>query len=1452
MAQPGHGWQPDHYGQNPGSLQNATAVSPDELGYDNSFEYHQFDSTNRQPDDSYQHLYPNFPHHQGFGGQLNAPTGASVGSGYVLGGTDPNQAAFYPHQHGHGNAVSQTPSYGDSGVYNSSAYSAPDYNQYHAAQPDESSHVPGSFVDEPWQQQPSHQPQSHYSQQAMPYDSQPPRSIYQARVSTPTQAHISTPPPVGQRTMSHFALDNTVQGNYPPEFSGMQFREGHSTPQPTHDGPQYPFPNNSAQLANSPYQAPAVPISQSPAAFANQLQQTHHIGSPAPVSAPSPQPGPQQPGPPAAKKARITSSICMASAPAPAVAPVPTPTPTPAPAGVPRAPEKFVTGMMTPEMRQNILQQRSELKIMVGCPNLYISNVPKQFDNVTADATRPKPFATIVPNKNRTPLFPSLPTRLPFEIWRDWSMGTNNDSERIKLEKEWQQVTGKQFEAPRQPKQKGAPASKVKTTGTPRAGPNSPGTSEYSSEDEESETDKRAREITTGKTTPTKPSEMVEIDVAGMLWQDPQKDYEPGFIPNAILAFGNYIKDRWDKLKPLIKTLKESKTRDPKLERDVEAKLDLFFLAIENANTFCSDTLVQNMGGNRKLFIILVNALRHCCTSKDYNGRNPKAVLRLISRFKDAGKDFLSNVLKLDILQHKYKAELDEEGHSCLDRLFSNAKEPEDKAQDGMITNDSKKENTVKKMVMAKDLVSASKKSATTESKKMGTLAPEARKVSNGNVKMVSPAKRPRDDDTESRALKKVALDGQPSTKSSSGSTTTNSTSSGPVIQPRPRSTSSILPGRARTPAKPLVKKADSQGCSSLSTISGLLAEIQQPTKPAKAKEEPNKAPETEQEKQRRLRKETRRSLRVKWKPDHELTEVREFNHDSAEDEGRASNMIQDARDNKSEGQMFKRGVKHGQQGEEDDDDEMDVDSEDGKPKEISLRAWTSPSVIDLAVIAAEQREKSFVTRGGNRTFHTEEQKFMEGYEMRNLIAVYTSYADIPPTAKSPPHKGAIENNMTAPKTQAYSPNASNYQEVLLRWTNIRQSGRQSALQSAIQRMAQKRSSSQSELNKVLASLRNSSQPVANPYSFATNVKQSMMDTRSQRERDADVFRFLQVDAVKNYVDPNPLDPNQPRTQRRQDYGDPKVQLDAHAIEAVAYYFKDKKFPATEPPEHMKAHPDYVKQFLAGLERDVAARAASSAAGNSQHFATQNGQQTAAADSKAAAAWAAYFASLSQNQAQAPVPVQQQQPTPTQAQPGEMSPDVYRALQIYQSQASQASQIPALQPQLPQQPAHPYQVQQPGAPDIQAILAQLPTAAQPTPAAAPTTENNAQAAYWSLWSQSAQHTDHRNQAPTPQSSYQSNPYHHRGRDRDRNGNNRGFGGGADSGMLDYGPSDYDMRDKASRGRKEKDFHGGRGGKDHKGINRALIGTKPCVFWAQGKCAKGDQCTFRHDPNDIQK
>jgi hypothetical protein len=54
--------------------------------------------------------------------------------------------------------------------------------------------------------------------------------------------------------------------------------------------------------------------------------------------------------------------------------------------------------------------------------------------------------------------------------------------------------------------------------------------------------------------------------------------------------------------------------------------------------------------------------------------------------------------------------------------------------------------------------------------------------------------------------------------------------------------------------------------------------------------------------------------------------------------------------------------------------------------------------------------------------------------------------------------------------------------------------------------------------------------------------------------------------------------------------------------------------------------------------------------------------------------------------------------------------------------------------------------------------------------------------------------------------------------------------------------DWDRGDRETKdGRKKKATL-----PPHKPANKALIGTKACTFWQQGKCARGDKCTFRHD------
>lgn len=97
---------------------------------------------------------------------------------------------------------------------------------------------------------------------------------------------------------------------------------------------------------------------------------------------------------------------------------------------------------------------------------------------------------------------------------------------------------------------------------------------------------------------------------------------------------------------------------------------------------------------------------------------------------------------------------------------------------------------------------------------------------------------------------------------------------------------------------------------------------------PTPKEEEIKRVPETAEEKRKRLRKEERRKLRVTFKPDNQLVEVRLFHHDVDEELGHEANMIRDVSDVGGEGRMFKQHK------------DMDVDDDD-EPGEENVRPYT-------------------------------------------------------------------------------------------------------------------------------------------------------------------------------------------------------------------------------------------------------------------------------------------------------------------------------------------------------------------------------------------------------------------------------------------------------------------------------------------------------------------------------
>lgn len=83
-----------------------------------------------------------------------------------------------------------------------------------------------------------------------------------------------------------------------------------------------------------------------------------------------------------------------------------------------------------------------------------------------------------------------------------------------------------------------------------------------------------------------------------------------------------------------------------------------------------------------------------------------------------------------------------------------------------------------------------------------------------------------------------------------------------------------------------------------------IMADLNKQRDSISSKPAEDRPPETEEERKKRLRKEERRKLRVKWKPDDCLTEVRLFKRDPEEVPG--DGAIRGAGDIREEGRMLK------------------------------------------------------------------------------------------------------------------------------------------------------------------------------------------------------------------------------------------------------------------------------------------------------------------------------------------------------------------------------------------------------------------------------------------------------------------------------------------------------------------------------------------------------------------
>ncbi|TQV95249.1 hypothetical protein V2A60_009705 [Cordyceps javanica] len=888
-------------------------------------------------------------------------------------------------------------------------------------------------------------------------------------------------------------------------------------------------------------------------------------------------------------------------------------------------------------------------------------------------------------------------------------------------------------------------------------------------------------------TRPTDPVEAASWDAIGMVHIDQSVARTSSLIAQRVQQAGDlFIKLRGEMNKAKQELDQATKDRKPEAEvvaikTDYEAKKEAFYRALDSTVEHADDAVLDNLGGHQKLILSLVNALISCIKSADFSSKLPKIVLELISLFRMTRK--IIDTTNFETVRKRFGDKGDADVKEFIQDINSK----------------------IKKFMKASEPETTTGYTGTSAASRAKAAAKSATDTT---------IKRSREDDSDSRTAKKIVVElpggsllkklAQPKTQ--------------PQAVSKP-SVSSILPGKSRPATKPITKPenvvsvgspaasgdekpkvatrkvsdsktepakvpvpkpAPSATSSALSGIASLLDSINAPKSEAAAavvatkETEPEVDTETPAAKAKRLRKQERRKLRVTWRPDHDLVQIKIFQKDDNEDEGRGMNMIRDAADDKSEGMMLKQRVG------------MDEDEDD---EDVPYQPWIGPVATDFSGLSADIRNKNFVTRGGNVAFSTEEQKRIAEREQRELMAIYTDPGDIPPTPKSPPLEPA--KPATSGKVGQLPSEDPRFTEVQRRWADEQQMGVDQALLAAVQRLDAKQSPA-NKLDAILGRLQNrNSASSANQSVLAqqpVSITASNVPLIVGLAAEEGILAWLRSDKINVWRDPNPIHGDLSRPHR---YADPSSQAAGQVIEAVAQYLQGKPYPAVAPPDWMLQYEDKVKEWWFGYNKEAPAR--------QRREEERRVRAAIEAGTQGMQDW-----SYAQQQEYAPyMAILQQMNGGTTAPPPPAPPPPPQQGQINDSQ-------------------------------LQSILSAINQGPQQS------NQPGGDAAYEMMMQMVQGQATQQQQQPQQLSQHQA-----AGGDRDRDWDRD------DERDQDRGRGrDWDRERGRNDGGRDDSFRDGRKKKatlpPHKPANKALIGTKACTFWQQGKCARGDQCTFRHD------
>ncbi|OQD89686.1 hypothetical protein PENANT_c002G06485 [Penicillium antarcticum] len=478
---------------------------------------------------------------------------------------------------------------------------------------------------------------------------------------------------------------------------------------------------------------------------------------------------------------------------------------------------------------------------------------------------------------------------------------------------------------------------------------------------------------------PTDPVAAAQFDTVQAVWSPRNKWPGPEKVKNALVAYKDLVKSLRDAWKEQVQAMKTAENQG---DNNKAAKVKEYVISQRRIMDKIATTtlemghsvIVDKLGEHPMVVAALYSFLVDRFQAADFAGTLTINLLKLFARFSTMTEDMLQKT-NLSKLLPKFLKKGAQQVKDLTQKILDNATASTKRKQE----NDKLPKEDVK--ITEKPDPAGMKRpreadgSLQAGTKRMATANKDASKTAVGNGTKGAQAKAvPARPKANIVAPKPISLFGALGSASKRpGTTNAERAAAAAAAKTAP------APKEKTPPPKPAFSFGD------------LMADLNKPKEAPAPKPAEDQPTETEEERSKRLRKEERRKLRVTWKSDDSLTEVRLFTHDPDEEIGPGDGSARGLGDIKGEGSVLKLHK---------DMDELEEDDLGGM-RETVFQEYTGLSGIDFDF--EEPKDQSFIKRGGPQLPTSPEKEAQEHRESTTLMVFYTSPAEMPASAKEPP-----------------------------------------------------------------------------------------------------------------------------------------------------------------------------------------------------------------------------------------------------------------------------------------------------------------------------------------------------------------------------------------------------------------------------------------------------------------